>query len=234
MTRRIAALAFALCAIAPLAGAQVRAGTVEISPFAGYLFGGSFPAGSTSQFPGIRAEVRDHVTYGVGIGYFLNSAIEIEARWARTETGLSDHRNFDGTIHHGGDGPRIADLKIDYFLGYLTYNFGHRRWVPYATIGMGAARLDPGVRSDVVCAAIFPIPPACSDPEPFTRYTAAVGGGLKFYANSHFGFRLDGRGYGTYLNSHGDCNRSSHSQGNGRCSNWLGNFESSAGLLISF
>jgi hypothetical protein len=85
-----------------------------------------------------------------------------------------------------------------------------------------------------VCAAIVPTPAPCSDPVAFTRYTAALGGGMKFYASPHFGFRLDGRGYGTYLSSHGDCNRSSHSQGNGRCSNWLGTFESSAGLLISF
>jgi hypothetical protein len=177
--------------------------------------------------------VRDHGTYGVGIGYFVNSAIEIETRWARTETGFVDRHHSDGTFHHDGDGHRIADLKIDYFLGYVTYNFGRRRWVPYATIGMGAARLDPGMRNDNVCPAVFPPPAPCSNPEPFTRYTAAVGGGMKFYANPHVGFRLDGRGYGTYLSSHRTCDSSSH--GSGRCgSSWLGNVESSAGLVISF
>jgi opacity protein-like surface antigen len=233
MRLRIAALALALSALAVTLSAQVRSGTVEISPFYGYLFGGSFPAGSTSQFPDIRAHVADHGTYGVGIGYFLSSALEIESRWARTETDFVDRHHSDGTLHHDGDGRRIADLKIDYFLGYVTYNFGHRRWVPYATIGMGAARLDPGMRNDNACVLSFPPSPPCSDPEPFTRYTAALGAGVKFYASPHVGFRLDGRGYGTYLNSRGDCDSSSH--GSGRCSsNWLGNFESSAGLLISF
>ena len=229
MTRRIAALAFALCAIAPLARAQVRAGTVEISPFAGYLFGGSFPAGSTSQFSN-RADVGDHATYGVGVGYFVNSMIEIEGRWARTETGFVDRHHSDGDFHHDRDGHRVADLKIDYFLGYATFNFGHRRLVPYATVGMGAARLDPGARNDIVCVVSGP---ACNDPEPFTRYTAALGGGVKFYANRYVGFRLDGRGYGTYLSSHRTCDASSHDSV--RCgSSWLGNFESSAGLVISF
>lgn len=228
MKPRIALLALALSALAASLSAQVRSGTVEISPFYGYLFGGNFPTGSTSQFPDTRANVRDHATYGAGIGYFVTSAIEIESRWSHTETGLADHQS-DGTFHHDGDGPRVADLKIDYFLGYVTYNFGHRRWVPYATIGMGAARLDPGARNDIVCTAAGP---PCNNPAPFTRYTAALGGGLKFYANPHFGFRLDERGYGTYLSSHGDCNTSSHE--NGRCSSWLGNLESSAGVIISF
>lgn len=230
MKLRIVFLALAVSALAATLPAQVRSGTVEISPFYGYLFGGNFPAGSTSQFPDIRAEVRDHGAYGVGIGYFINSAIEIESRWSHTETGLADHHNSDGTSLHHGDGPTVADLKIDYFLGYVTYNFGHRRWVPYATIGMGAARLDPGARNDVVCLQAGP---PCGDPEPFTRFTAAVGGGLKFYANPHLGFRLDGRGYGTYLSDHRTCDSSSH--GSSRCSSsWLGTFESSAGLLISF
>jgi hypothetical protein len=55
---------------------------------------------------------------------------------------------------------------------------------------------------------------------------------MKYYANPNFGFRFDERGYGTYLSSHGDCGGSSHD--NRRCSSWLGNFESSAGLIISF
>jgi hypothetical protein len=230
MKLRIAALALVLSALAASLPAQVRSGTVEISPFYGYLFGGSFPGGATSQFSS-RVDVGDHGTYGVGIGYFLSSTIEIEGRWARTDTGFVDRHSTDGDFHH--DDHRVADLRIDYLLGYATFNFGHGRWVPYATIGMGAARLDPGVRNDVVCAAVFPNPPACSDPKPFTRYTASLGGGVKFYANPHVGFRLDGRGYGTYLSSHGSCDTASH--GSGHCSsNWLGNFESSGGLIISF
>lgn len=225
MKLRILTLALFLAPIAPSIGAQVRSGTVEISPFYGYLFGGSFPAGSTSQFS-TRVDVQDHGTYGVGLGYFVNSTVEIEGRWARTETGFVDPRRADRDFRD--DGHRVADLTIDYFLGYATFNFGHRRWVPYATVGMGAALLDAGPRNDLACPSL-----QCGNPDSFTRYTAALGGGVKFYANRHFGLRFDGRGYATYLNSHGRCD--TFTRNSSHCSsNWLGNFETTGGLVIAF
>ena len=233
MKLRTAALVLLLSPIAASLSAQVRSGTVEISPFYGYLFGGTLPGGSTTQFSN-RVDVADHDTYGVGIGYFVNSTIEIEGRWAHTATGFVDGHQSNTSSRHDGDGDgddhRVADLKIDYLLGYATFNFGHARWVPYVTVGMGAALLDPGMRNDIVCTQSGP---PCNNPESFARYTAALGGGVKFYANPHIGFRLDGRGYATYLSSNGSCNNSSHNSGH--CTtNWLGNVETSGGLVISF
>jgi hypothetical protein len=47
MTRfRIPLLLLASHLLAPICSAQVRGGTVEINPFAGYLFGGRFPQGT--------------------------------------------------------------------------------------------------------------------------------------------------------------------------------------------
>ena len=120
-------------------------------------------------------------------------------------------------------------------MGYGTLHFGHRRAVPYVTMGVGAARLDPGPRRDIVCPAIFPSP--CNNPTTSTRFTAAIGGGLKIYANPHLGFRFDGRYYATYLNSRdGRCDV--FSDGHASCSNrrtsWLGNAETSGGLVIAF
>ena len=63
MRARIASLVLVLGAVASLAGAQVRAGTVEISPFAGYLWGGNFPAGSNALFVD-TVDVKDHFTFG--------------------------------------------------------------------------------------------------------------------------------------------------------------------------
>lgn len=232
MKLRIVTLVLVLSPLAASLSAQVRSGTVEISPFYGYLFGGTLPGGSTSQFSN-RVDVADHDTYGVGIGYFVNSTIEIEGRWAHTDTGFVDGQHSNGSSHHNGDGPRVANLKIDYLLGYATLNFGHARWVPYVTVGMGAALLDPGTRHDIFCVLSLNPGPPCNDPASFARYTAALGGGVKFYANRHIGFRLDGRGYATYLSSDGDCNNSSHHSDH--CTtNWLGNVETSGGLVISF
>jgi hypothetical protein len=233
-THRIAALAFSLCALAPLARAQVRSGTFEISPFAGYLFGGSFPAGSNALFSS-RVDVQDHFTYGGGIGYFVTSAVEIEGRFSRAETGFGNHHNSDQVFGTGSDGARLADLTIDTFMGYGTFHFGHRRAVPYVTLGFGAARLDPGPRRDIVCP---PGDTPCSNPATSTRFTTAIGGGVKIYANRNFGFRFDARYYGIYLNSRrGDCDTFSHGQGScssGDRANWLGNVETTGGLVISF
>jgi hypothetical protein len=60
---------------------------------------------------------------------------------------------------------------------------------------------------------------------------------VKIYANPHFGFRFDGRYYGTYLNSRNRCDV--FSDGSTFCSNrdrtnWLGNAEATGGLVISF
>ncbi|MGH9399044.1 MAG: outer membrane beta-barrel protein [Thermoanaerobaculia bacterium] len=226
MKPRIGALSLALCASASLAGAQVRSGTFEISPFYGYLFGGDFPSSGSE----LRVRVDDHGTYGVSLGYFANSTLQIEGRWARTKTGFVNRHDRRGRSNgSGNDDRRLADLTIDYFMGYATFHFGHRRWVPYVTAGMGAAMLDPGP-SRIVCITA-PCLPLEGSTE--TRFTTSLGGGVKFYANRHFGFRVDGRGYATYLNSNGDCNSSSHHSG--RCStNWLGNAEASGGLVIAF
>ena len=226
MKPRIAALSFALCVLASAARAQVRSGTFEISPFYGYLFGGDYPSSGST----LRVQVDDHATYGVSLGYFINSALQVEGRWARTQTGFVSRD--DG--HHHGDGSgsndqRLEDLTIDYFMSYATFHFGHRRWVPYVTVGMGAAMLDPGpLQIECVTEPCLPLEGSTK-----TRFTTSVGGGVKYYANRHFGFRLDARGYFTYLNSNGDCGSSHHHSGN--CStNWLSNFETTGGLVIAF
>src|SRR5260221_13154011 len=74
MTRfRVPALLIvSLLAIVPICSAQVRGGTVEINPFAGYLFGGRFPAGSLAIFD-TKVDVNDHATYGGGLGWEIPS-----------------------------------------------------------------------------------------------------------------------------------------------------------------
>lgn len=226
MKFRVAALAVALSALASLGRAQVRSGTLEISPFYGYLFGGDFPSSGSS----LRVRVDDHGTYGVGLGYFVNSTVQVEGRWARTETGFVNRNDgHDPSRARGDDGERLADFTIDYFMGYATFHFGHRRWAPYVTAGLGAAMLDRGP-SQIVCITTPCLP---LEGRTRTRFTTSLGGGVKFYANPHFGFRLDGRGYATYLSSNRDCRESSNHSG--RCStSWLGNVETSGGLVISF
>ena len=197
--------------ISSAALAQVREGTVEISPFAGYLFGGEFSRGSNDLFD-FRVEADDDVTYGIRLGFNLTDNFEMEFQASRTESAFV----YDDDVLFGGNGNSFGDLTIDYFLGYATFNFGHGHAVPYFTIGAGVANLDPDV----------PGTSAQSD----TRFTGSLGAGVKVFVNPHFGFRFDGRGYATSL---GDNN---NNFGCDDCNNndWLTNGEISGGLIFAF
>jgi len=212
MKTRILVFAVAAAFAAPCLFAQLREGTVEIEPFAGYLWGGHFDNGTTAIF-NQRVDVEDHFTFGGRIGYNLTGLVEFEAMYQRTETNFELPNNNSGPIFgNNGSNVRLGKLDIDYFMGYTTFNFGHGRAVPYVSFGMGAAMLNP----DVAIA-----PGASTD----TRFTSSVAGGLKVFMTPHFGLRFDGRYFGTLLNDHG-CN-CSHS-------NWLSNWSTTGGILFAF
>lgn len=173
------ALAILVLGLGSMASAQVRSGTVEIEPFGGYLWGGHFARGTTALFD-TRVEVDDRPTYGLRLGYNVTSKFEFEVQASRTDTHfLTPETDIFGTQR------RLGDLRIDYLLGYMTFNLGHRRAVPYFTLGGGVARLDP----------VVPGKPARST----TRGTGSIGAGFKVFFNPHFGARLDGRYLATYL-----------------------------------
>jgi outer membrane beta-barrel protein len=217
MKTRILALAFAaIVAGTASATAQLRSGTVEINPFAGYLFGGQFGRTFDDDFDQhFRLEVDDELAYGGRIGFNITSLFEIEAEYAQSETELV----FDDHSHDGSDDrdeSRVGDLRFQYFLGYGTFNFGRGRMVPYFTVGAGAATIKAtiaGVR------------------ETDTRFTAAIGGGLKYFFSPHFALRFDGRAYSSYLgDSDSFCD---HSSDCGQ-SNWVTNGVANGGIILAF
>jgi opacity protein-like surface antigen len=224
MTRFRIPLLLASLLLAPICSAQVRGGTVEINPFAGYLFGGRFPQGSLAIFDS-RVDVDNHATYGARLGWNITSKVELEAQVSRTETAFV----MPGSREvFGNSGQRLGDLTIDYLLGYGTFNFGHGRAIPYVTLGMGAARLDADV-----CRGVVTIPEnPCVNPDRDTRFTASAGIGVKAFVTPHFGLRFDGRYYGTFLRDdsrNGRCDR--------RCDNrtdWLSNGDLTGGLIFAF
>jgi hypothetical protein len=194
------------------AEAQIRENTVEISPFYGRLFGGEFARGSNSLF-NERVDVDDANTWGARIGYNATQLFEFEVQGSRTDTHFVTHESGD-VFGPGGD--RLGDLRIDYLLGYSTFNFGHRRVVPYVTVGAGAAWLRPSNTGE----------PAHDS----TRFTGSLGGGVKIFVDPHFGFRFDGRGYATYLNHDDTCHHHDHCDN----SHYLTNGELSGGLVVAF
>ena len=210
-------IALALLTLAPILGAgrahaQIRSNTIEISPFYGRLFGGEFARGSNSLFTE-KVDVDDANTYGLRVGYNATEMFEFEVQASRTDTHFVSHESGDV---FGAGGERLGDLRIDYLLGYGTFNFGHRRVLPYVTIGAGVGRLQP---SHTATAS-----------HDSTRFTGSLGAGLKFFATPNFGIRVDGRGYSTYLNRDDTCGH------HDRCDDrhYLTNGEVSGGLIFSF
>ena len=189
---------------------------MEINPFAGYLFGGNVVnlVPDNTEHPIFRhahIDVDDDVTYGGRIGYNLTSLLEFEAEYSRTDTQFVSRQR-------GVDDENLGDLRIDYFLAYATFNFGHRRVVPYFTIGAGGANLVPNVPGSLSTSEI--------------RFTSSVGGGLKFFFNPHFALRLDGRAYETWLGDHSHV----YCDTGGFCAdrNWLTNATATGGFIIAF
>jgi hypothetical protein len=217
MKSRIAWLVVALAfSVVPSALAQLRAGTVEINPFAGYLFGGEIAHlhndfDDFDDFDHNHVDVDDDWNYGGRIGYNFTSLFQMEAEYARTET------NFRLRLRNVPD-QNLGDLRIEYFLGYATFNFGHSRVVPFFTIGAGGANLAP----------TLPGTPAESE----VRFTTAAGGGVKVFVCPWFGFRFDGRFYSTWL---GDDSRV-YCDSDGFCHtrDWLPNFTATGGFIFAF
>jgi hypothetical protein len=196
------------------ASAQLRSGTVELNGFAGYLFGGSFGDGDPySGYPyRYHVDIGDDLNYGGRIGYNFNSVFEAEFEYARTDTNFVRHAN-----HSDVPNQDFGDLGLQYFMGYLTFNFGHGRGVPYFTIGGGAADFK----------ATFPDVTTSTK----TYGTAAIGGGYKYFFNPHFALRVDGRLYSTAL---GD--RTFYCGYGYTCTytNWITNFVANGGVILAF
>ena len=113
---------------------------------------------------------------------------------------------------------KFGDLTLQYFMGYLTFNFGHGRLVPYFTIGGGVADFDSTL-------------PGFLATRSKSRGTAAIGGGVKYFFNPHFGIRGDTRFYSSYLGSetvicgyYYTCTQT----------NWVTNVVANGGIVIAF
>lgn len=219
MKTRIALLCLAVTLFSvSAASAQWRQNSIEINPFGGYLFGGKFSQGTNALFAS-DVDVDDHVTYGGRLGFHVTRTFELELQYSRTETAFVTH---DGGALFGPGSQRLGDLDIDYYLGYMTFNFGHGpRFVPYVSLGAGAARLDPHV------------PGTSANKE--NKFTASVAAGVRTMFNPHFGLRFDGRYYATRVRSSDDGRCDSFSDDcNSRRRDWLTNGDVNGGLVFAF
>jgi len=147
----------------------------EITPFAGYRFGGSFEDDETGQ----DYDLDDDKAYGFIVNMMAEANTQWEFGWSRSETAV-DVPSVNGS-------PDKLDLDIDYFQAGGTYLWDGKRAQPFMVATVGAAHLNPDSSGDSE-----------------TYFAFSIGGGWRLFPSEHFGLRVEGRFYGTVLDSDSD------------------------------
>ena len=122
-------LFLALLATVPANAQTSDTKRIEVTPFFGYLFGGTvwhsdFPPPLWT--PGFL--IADHTTYGMRLGFNLTRSLEPEIQWSHTDTELSIRE--------------LDPLTIDFFIASVNYNFDAGCFRPYVGVGLGAGLFD--------------------------------------------------------------------------------------------
>jgi len=160
---RLRPLAALILAALPSAA---RGQTIEITPVAGYRFGGgNVNTNAQGDFePGASFELDDSASFGIHLGYRVGEG-EIELLYARQDTRLQSADPFAGVP--------VFDLAVDIWQLGGNYYFldDDARVRPYVGVGLGLTRMLPE--------------PAGLDDE--TRFSASFGAGAKLWLEATSG-----------------------------------------------
>jgi opacity protein-like surface antigen len=156
----------------------------ELTPFAGYRWGGTIFADQTFVFTQ-DVDVKPSANFGIDLGIPVgNSGMKIELMANRQSSELETSNGlFDPT--NG-----VADIDITYLHAGLQIPFSRSRNItPFIIVSAGIANLDPQLNG-------------VSDE---TRFSASAGIGIKAPISDSVAFRFEGRGYYTSLQDSNDC-----------------------------
>jgi hypothetical protein len=206
-------LAFAcFCVLlASVAHAEGSAPGIQLTPFAGYRFGGEFE----DKESGETFELDDDASYGLIFNYPYTDFTEWEIYYSQQSTSV-DAAGFTNTDNR-------FDLDVDYLQIGGTYLFEESRAaVPYFVATVGVTKIDPDLEG--------------TSSDNFLSF--GVGGGWKFFPASRIGLRLDGRFLGTFIDSDSNVFCQSGQEGGGCAVALKGDlmyqFEVQAGAVIRF
>jgi hypothetical protein len=167
----IAALILALSLVSAFSSA---AQAVEIAPFTGHRYGGSFEDANTlSGF-----ELADATSFGLLLDFDSGPDQQIEVFLSRQDTQLTTAGTFTGNP--------LFDLSIDYYhIGGLYLLPADGLMHPFVSGTIGMTRMVPK-RSDLTTE---------------NRLSLSLGGGAKFFFTKSVGLRVDVRAIYTMLNA---------------------------------
>lgn len=173
--KNIAAIILAFCpALALIPAGSSAAQMVEVTPFAGQRYGGSFEDTNTAS----KFEVGDAKSFGLLLDFDSEPDKQIEVLLSRQDTHLATTGPFTGNP--------LFDLTIDYYhIGGLYMLPEGERVRPFVSGTIGLTRMAPK-RADLTTE---------------NRLSISLGGGAKFFLSRSVGLRLDVRAIYTMLNA---------------------------------
>ncbi len=177
------------------------AGEFEITPFLGYQFGGDVETFYQGEYHDVN--INSSENWGVVLSLGLSPMTQIELLYSTQDT-EADAQRFEDSL----------GLKIDYWQVSMLWNFDPDAQIqPYVVFGIGGTWLRPDGFSNL------------------SRFSGNIGGGAKIFFSDNIGLRLEGRFYGTYINSTTSYCDPFWCYG---YNNSLYQFDVSAGLIIRF
>jgi hypothetical protein len=146
---------------------------VQITPFAGYQFGGSV----SSELFDSKYSFGSGLNYGGTIDFAISHSWRLELYYSRQDTQLEASRaNLD-----------LFDLKIERLMVGLLEEKGEGSVKYFGSLLLGATRYQPGT----------------GDFSDSTHFTAGLGLGVKTFFTDNVGLRLEGHAFYTVVESNG-------------------------------
>ncbi len=210
-TMRLAALA-AMALIAAFSPFPALAADFEITPFAGYTWGGEF----TDSVTGTTLKVDETSNYGVMLDINIvdnnqEGQSQIEFYFSRQATQMkADSGLFTGNP--------LFDLDINYYHLGGTYGMDYGKIKPFLVGTLGVTHMVPqGPGLDAL-----------------TKFSLSLGGGVKLFATDHIGFRFEGRWFGTLFNGSGSVFCTTGTCAINVQGDLFSQFVTNAGIIIAF
>lgn len=167
-----------------LCAVPTSAADFELTPFVGYQFGGTFEEDFDDDddfdfFDDV--DIEESESYGLILDIGLSKNAQVEFLYSHQDSSIEESGFF---------GDALGDVEIEYFHAGLLWQWGAGQVKPFVVASGGATRFSFADDSD-------------------TRFSAAIGGGVKVLVSEHVGFRFDGRLYSTFIEEDEEisCNR---------------------------
>lgn len=185
-----AAVVLAAASTAP-AAAQIPTSAFEITPLAGYLWGGGFQTPANGVIPAGKISIQPSFAWGAEVGYTPSGTTWFELTYL--------HQSSDADFERSGGGPCVsasctASFSTNYIHAGARWEFGQRNIKPFIGGGLGVTIFDPGATAagvDIGSSTDFSI-----SGEVGVRYMIG-----KKAADQRFGLRATFRGWWTFVPS---------------------------------